>query len=139
MDSDVPSSSLPSFRPRSQARSLATKLMIRSAVAFGMLLLVQTQIPPPAVASAGAEEHLHVGQKIAKYLSEFGLPKWAILALISAMPVVELRGAIPVGIWMDLPITQVLPICVLGNMGPIVPLLYLLRNDKLKYVACNMA
>ena len=36
-----------------------------------------------------------------------------VLATISAMPVVELRGAVPVGIWMGLPIQQVLPICVL--------------------------
>jgi uncharacterized membrane protein len=33
---------------------------------------------------------------------------------------------------MGLPIQTVLPVCVLGNMAPIVPLLFLLRNDKLK-------
>jgi uncharacterized membrane protein len=48
------------------------------------------------------------------------------------MPVVELRGAVPVGVWMGLPITTVLPVCVLGNMAPIVPILFLLRNDRLK-------
>mmetsp|Transcript_13067 Transcript_13067/g.23636 ORF Transcript_13067/g.23636 Transcript_13067/m.23636 type:complete len:161 (-) Transcript_13067:131-613(-) len=48
------------------------------------------------------------------------------------MPVVELRGAVPVGVWMGLPITKVLPVCVMGNMAPIIPLLFLLRNDKLK-------
>lgn len=52
--------------------------------------------------------------------------------MISAMPVIELRGAVPVGVWMGLPISQVLPVCVLGNMVPIVPLLFLLKNDKLK-------
>ena len=34
-----------------------------------------------------------------------------------------LRGAIPVGLWMDLPIKQVFPVSVLGNMVPILPLL----------------
>jgi hypothetical protein len=77
-------------------------------------------------------EHLHVGQKIANYFRSFGLPDLAVLALISALPVVELRGAIPVGIWMGLPIAKVLPICVLGNMSPIVPLMFLLRNEGLK-------
>mmetsp|Transcript_37546 Transcript_37546/g.81055 ORF Transcript_37546/g.81055 Transcript_37546/m.81055 type:complete len:157 (-) Transcript_37546:196-666(-) len=48
------------------------------------------------------------------------------------MPVVELRGAVPVGVWMGLPITHILPVCVLGNMAPIIPLMFLLRNDKLK-------
>ena len=95
--------------------------------------------PPPAYAAAksvadvqGAVEHLHVGQKIANYFRSFGIPDLAVLAVISALPVVELRGAIPVGVWMGLPITKVLPVCVLGNMAPIVPLLFLLRNDKLK-------
>jgi hypothetical protein len=94
------------------------------------------------VAAAATTEHLHVGQKIANYFRSFGLPDLVVLALISALPVVELRGAIPVGIWMGLPITTVLPICVFGNMIPIVPILVLLRNKRLKYAisgktACN--
>lgn len=32
------------------------------------------------------------------------------------MPVVELRGAIPVGVWMGLPLAKTLALCVLGNM-----------------------
>ena len=95
--------------------------------------------PPPALAAkASAEataatvEHLHVGQKVANYFRTFGLPDLAILALISAMPVIELRGAVPVGLWMGLPITKVLPACVIGNMIPIIPLLFLLKNDTLK-------
>ena len=92
------------------------------------------QSPAHAAAKAAKEttEHLHTGQKIANFFTNFGLPKWAVLATISAMPVVELRGAVPVGVWMGLPITQVLPICVVGNMVPIIPLLFLLRNDSLK-------
>ena len=85
-----------------------------------------------AVVAAAAPEHLHLGQKIANYFRTFGLPDEAILAIISALPVVELRGAVPVGVWMGLPITTVLPVCVLGNMAPIVPLLFLLRNERLK-------
>jgi len=46
--------------------------------------------------AAAAAEHLHTGQKIANFFLDFGLPKWAVLSTISAMPVVELRGAIPV-------------------------------------------
>ena len=90
--------------------------------------------PTAASAKKAAEtvEHLHVGQKVANYFRTFGIPDVAILALISAMPVIELRGAVPVGLWMGLPITTVLPACVMGNMIPIIPLLFLLRNDKLK-------
>jgi len=89
-----------------------------------------------AVAAEAAGDHLHIGQKVANYLRSklVGIPDVAILALISAMPVIELRGAVPVGLWMGLPLATVLPACVLGNMIPIIPLLYLLRNEKLKYV-----
>jgi Putative small multi-drug export protein len=85
-----------------------------------------------ASSQASVIDHLHTGQKIANFFRSFGLPDIAVLAIISALPVVELRGAIPVGIWMGLPITTVLPACVLGNMIPIVPILYLLRNERLK-------
>lgn len=77
-------------------------------------------------------EHLHTGQKVANFFRSFGIPDLGVLAIISALPVVELRGAVPVGIWMGLPITTVLPICVLGNMAPIIPILLLLRNATLK-------
>lgn len=89
----------------------------------------------PAFAAKAVEpavEHLHVGQKVAKYFQSFGIPDIGVLALISALPVVELRGAVPVGLWMGLPISTVLPACVIGNMIPIVPLLFLLRNEKIK-------
>lgn len=109
--------------------------------AFSFIAIASTitavSAPPAYAAKAAAEtvelvEHLHVGQKVANYFRSFGLPDLAILAIISAMPVVELRGAVPVGVWMGLPITQILPVCVAGNMAPIIPLLFLLRNDKLK-------
>lgn len=88
----------------------------------------------PALAAAGstAGEHLHTGQKVANFFRKFGIPDLGVLAIISALPVVELRGAVPVGIWMGQPIATVLPVCVAGNMAPIVPLLYLLRNPTLK-------
>jgi ferredoxin--NADP+ reductase len=101
----------------------------RAAYSLAALTLFQT----PALAKVSETvEHLHTGQKVANFFMSFGLPKWAVLSIISAMPVVELRGAVPVGIWLGLPITKVLPICVLGNMAPIIPMMYLLRNEGLK-------
>jgi hypothetical protein len=106
-------------------------LLYWSAYALVFLTLLS---PGPAVAAKAVEtvERLHTGQKVANFFMGFGLPKWAVLSIISAMPVVELRGAVPVGIWLGMSIAQVLPICVLGNMIPIVPMLYLLRNERLK-------
>jgi hypothetical protein len=96
--------------------------------------MVQMPLAASAAAKKGAAaaEHLHTGQKVANFFRGFGIPDLGVLAIISALPVVELRGAVPVGIWMGYPITTVLPVCVLGNMAPIIPLLFLLRNDTLK-------
>lgn len=85
-----------------------------------------------AKAVAATTEHLHTGQKVANFFRQFGIPDLAVLAIISALPVVELRGAVPVGVWMGYPVSTVLPVCVLGNMAPIIPLLWLLRNKTLK-------
>lgn len=97
-----------------------------------MAFCTMALLSSPARAATTGGEHLHVGQKIANYFRSFGIPDVLVLAIISALPVVELRGAVPVGIWMGLPITTVLPACILGNMAPIVPLLFLLRSDKIK-------
>jgi len=114
---------------RSKLPSLS-KILRRSAVALVTLTVLTSN--PAFAAKKETVEHLHTGQKIANFFINFGLPKWAVLTAISAMPVVELRGAIPVGVWMGLPIQQVLPICVAGNMIPIIPLLFLLKNESLK-------
>ena len=123
--------------PKRHQKRNAFKSAAKHIFSFVVIASTITAISPPAYAKAAkvveeTAEHLHVGQKIANYFRSFGIPDLAVLAMISAMPVVELRGAVPVGVWMGLPITTVLPVCVLGNMAPIIPLLFLLRNDKLK-------
>mmetsp|Transcript_37654 Transcript_37654/g.90130 ORF Transcript_37654/g.90130 Transcript_37654/m.90130 type:complete len:307 (-) Transcript_37654:103-1023(-) len=134
---DVSASRLEAPARPGGARRRAVARAARTAAA--LLAIAAVAPPSPAHAAKAAKattevvEHLHAGQKIANYFRSFGVPDLAVLALISAMPVVELRGAVPVGVWMGLdPLTQVLPVCVLGNMAPIIPLLFLLRNDKLK-------
>lgn len=115
---------------------VSLQILYKAAATLSMLALATCAASSPAMAAsknvAPVVEHLHLGQKVANYFRRFGLPDLAVLAIISAMPVVELRGAIPVGLWMGLPIATVLPICVLGNMLPIVPLMFLLKNKTLK-------
>lgn len=122
---------------KSSKKTAHIKPIAKAALSFVVIASTITSVASPAYAKAAKAteevvEHLHVGQKVANYFRTFGIPDLAILAIISAMPVVELRGAVPVGVWMGLPITHVLPVCVLGNMTPIIPLMFLLRNDKLK-------
>jgi ferredoxin--NADP+ reductase len=125
-------------KPTMSKKKMALKALVRTATTLSILAMATSAVAPPSALAAAATdapaavEHLHVGQKVANYFRTFGLPDLAILGIISAMPVIELRGAVPVGLWMGLPITKVLPACVLGNMVPIIPLLFLLKNDTLK-------
>ena len=50
--------------------------------------------------------------------------------IISMIPVIELRGAIPVGIGMGLPLFPTYIVCIIGNMLP-VPIIYLFARKVL--------
>ena len=58
------------------------------------------------------------------------LKSYLIVFFISMLPLVELRGAIPVGIGMGLPILPTYLVCVVGNMLP-VPFIYLFARKPL--------
>lgn len=60
-----------------------------------------------------------------KYLSVF---------FISMVPLIELRGAIPIALGMDLPAIPAIIVCVLGNMLP-VPIIYLFARKFLLWGA----
>lgn len=119
-------------RSKSQA---VLKTLSKVALPLLVTAFTMTTMQQPALAAKAAApvvETLHTGQKVANFIRSFGIPDVAVLAIIAAMPVVELRGAVPVGIWMGLPISTVFIASVLGNMAPILPLLFLLRNESLK-------
>ena len=58
------------------------------------------------------------------------LKSYLIVFFISMLPLIELRGAIPVGIGMGLPILPTYLVCVVGNMLP-VPFIYLFARKAL--------
>jgi len=77
--------------------------------------------------TTGSEHHESRGEKIARWLEDRGLSRTAAVAAISTLPIVELRGAVPVGIVaFDMPWWQVYLIAVAGNMLPIPFILLLL-------------
>lgn len=49
--------------------------------------------------------------------------KYLWVFLISMVPIIELRGAIPVAVGMGLPLIPSYIICIIGNMLP-VPFIY---------------
>ena len=54
-----------------------------------------------------------------KYLSVFGM---------AALPVLELRGAVPYGVAMDLPLPTVLAVSILGNLLPVPFIIMFIRQ-----------
>ena len=56
--------------------------------------------------------------------------KYLLVFLISMVPLIELRGAIPIAIGMDLPAIPSILICTIGNLLP-VPFIYLFARKVL--------
>ena len=47
------------------------------------------------------------------------LTKYLYVFLISMVPLIELRGAIPAGVLLDLPLWSVYVVAIIGNMLPV--------------------
>lgn len=60
--------------------------------------------------------------------------KYLIVFLVSMVPIVELRGAIPIAAGMGLPMVTSYIICVIGNMLP-VPIIFLFARKVLMWGA----
>ncbi|MCM8771322.1 MAG: small multi-drug export protein [Candidatus Omnitrophica bacterium] len=56
-----------------------------------------------------------------------GLPHNLAILLTACLPVFELRGAIPLGFYLKVPLGRVFILSVCGNMLPVVPLLLFLE------------
>lgn len=56
-----------------------------------------------------------------------GLPKDLITVIIAALPIAELRGAIPIALAMKQPLVKTFVLAIIGNMVPVIPLLFLLE------------
>ncbi|MEA5012503.1 MAG: small multi-drug export protein [Angelakisella sp.] len=68
------------------------------------------------------------------FLSGLIANKYLYLFIISMMPIVELRGGMPIGAAMELPFWEVYIICVLGNLLP-VPFLIMFAKKLLMFLA----
>jgi len=103
---------------RSQIRR-ASQAGVTAKVAVTVLLLLL--VVGTARANAGLEA--------ANWLRARGLSPELVVVLIAALPIVELRGALPVGIlFFCMPWWQALLWAVLGNIAPILLVLLLLER-----------
>ena len=73
-------------------------------------------------------------EKIIAFLN--GLPEEVITVIIAALPVSELRGAIPLALAMKQPLAKTLILAYAGNMLPVIPLLVLLEpvSNSLRHI-----
>ena len=62
------------------------------------------------------------------------LPQYLLVFLISMVPLIELRGAIPIALGMGLPTLPAYITCVIGNMLP-VPIIYFFARKVLVWGA----
>ena len=58
--------------------------------------------------------------------------KYLVVFFISMVPILELRGAIPIALGMDIPYIPAMILCVIGNMLP-VPFVYMFGRTILKW------
>jgi uncharacterized membrane protein len=71
----------------------------------------------------------NTGQEAANWLRSKGLSPELVVVAIAALPIVELRGAVPVGILvLGMPWWQAVLWSVLGNIAPIILVLLLLER-----------
>lgn len=69
------------------------------------------------------------GSRLAERLQAQGLPPQAVVLVVAMLPVVELRGAVPIGNnLLRLPLWQTLTLSIVGNLLPIVLVLLLLEK-----------
>lgn len=60
--------------------------------------------------------------------------RYLLIFLVSMVPLIELRGAVPLAIGWDIPYFEALAICVIGNMIP-VPFIYFFARKVLVWGA----
>ncbi|XP_022733785.1 uncharacterized protein LOC111287462 isoform X2 [Durio zibethinus] len=72
-----------------------------------------------ATAAADSIRASGFGLKIASALRGSGWPDEAVVFTLATLPILELRGAIPVGYWMQLKPTLLTILSILGNMVPV--------------------
>jgi len=62
----------------------------------------------------------------------FELPKELSVIIVGMLPVFELRGAIPLGFFLEMPLAKTFILAFLGNLIPVIPLYFLLQPISIR-------
>lgn len=103
------------------------KIACRHVLPALVPVLLMSLVLSPTVLSAEKDTQDTIGQRIADYLKNRNVSSELTVVLISALPIVELRGAIPVALFI-MKMNPIVAYClaVAGNMVPVIPLLLFL-------------
>ncbi|KAK9090616.1 hypothetical protein Sjap_023793 [Stephania japonica] len=108
----------------------------RRPIKFVFWVLVWASLSLAFRAAFGAKAHAAAdsirassfGLRVASALRGSGWPAEAIVFALATLPVVELRGAIPVGYWLQLNPGLLTVLSVLGNMVPVPFIVFYLKR-----------
>lgn len=84
------------------------------------------------------QAHESLPSKIAAFLRERGVRDELVVLFASALPVVELRGGIPLGFILGLHPIQIFLLSLIGNMLPVIPVALLLKSPFVQRIASGM-
>ncbi|KAI4314220.1 hypothetical protein L6164_027153 [Bauhinia variegata] len=86
---------------------------------WATLSLAWFAVSRDATAAVDSIKASSFGLKIANGLRKFGRPAEVVVFTVATLPVLELRGTIPVGSWMQLKPGILTILAILGNMVPV--------------------
>lgn len=113
----------PETLPRKQEIGIGAKflrsVLLSAPICCSLLLLLDCRAAFAAAAASDSIRASGIGLKIATWLRGTGWPDEAIVFALATLPVLELRGAIPVGYWMQLDPRLLTALSILGNMVPV--------------------
>ena len=88
--------------------------------------------------AAAEAESRSLPERLAFWFQDAGIPRQLVVFLVSMLPLIELRGGLPVASLLNVPYWQAILLCMAGNFLPIpfillliVPLFRWMRGTKL--------
>jgi len=89
--------------------------IIKICVLFSASLVISASLLcSSAFASTESIKASQIGLKIASFMRRSGWPDELVVFVLATLPILELRGAIPVGYWMQLEPFKVSILAILG-------------------------
>lgn len=110
------------------------RLPVRTIAMVLVMLLITPMLFCGCAHAVDAIKASKLGLSVAANLRGTGWPDEAIVFVMAMLPVLELRGAIPVGYWMRLDPIKLSLLAILGNMVP-VPLILLYMEKLSNYMS----